>query len=115
MAVSSTHPNQHAYQSGNCTETALHQLVLDQKETAFGFFFIYRASLTTPTTTTMPHWSEMESILTLYEWPDLRWRFNRLLQLLGVLQERWPGAVHRDVYFPLLLSLIVDLIIGLKG
>jgi hypothetical protein len=45
MAVSSPlHPNQHAYQAGKSTDTALHQLVvrvekvLDHKETALGVF-----------------------------------------------------------------------------
>jgi hypothetical protein len=45
MVVSSPlHPNQHAYQAGKSTETALHQLVvqvekvLNQKETALGVF-----------------------------------------------------------------------------
>jgi hypothetical protein len=41
--TSPLHPNQHAYQAGKSTETALHQLVrvekmLDQKETALGVF-----------------------------------------------------------------------------
>ena len=44
VTFSPLHPNQHAYQAGKSTETALHQLVvrlekaLDQKETALGVF-----------------------------------------------------------------------------
>jgi hypothetical protein len=45
MVISSLlHPNQHTYQAGKSTETAVHQLVvrieksLDQKEAAVGFF-----------------------------------------------------------------------------
>jgi hypothetical protein len=44
VGFSPLHPNQHAYQAGKSTETALHQLAvrvemaLDQKETALGVF-----------------------------------------------------------------------------
>jgi hypothetical protein len=44
LTLSPLHPNQHAYQAGKATETALHQLmvqiekVLNQKETALGVF-----------------------------------------------------------------------------
>jgi hypothetical protein len=48
---SALHPNQHAYQAGKSTETALHQLVvrvekvLDQKETALRSFLRYRGGV----------------------------------------------------------------------
>jgi hypothetical protein len=44
LVLSPLHPNQHAYQAGKSTETALHQLVvrvdktLDQRHTALGVF-----------------------------------------------------------------------------
>jgi hypothetical protein len=44
LVLSLLHPNQHAYQAGKSTETALHQLVvrvdkaLDQQDTALGVF-----------------------------------------------------------------------------
>jgi hypothetical protein len=44
LTLSPLHPNQHAYQTSNSTETALHQLMvriekaLDQEETALGVF-----------------------------------------------------------------------------
>jgi hypothetical protein len=125
MAVSSPlHPNQHAYQAGNSTEMALHQLivqvekVLDQQETALGVFLDIEGHLTTsPMTPSLPRWLDMRSVTPSYDELGLPWRADGPLRLLGGLQKYrgGQGLPTERRTFPLLWSLVVDeLLTGLN-
>jgi hypothetical protein len=84
MAVSSPlHPNQHAYQGGKSTETALHQLVrfekvLDQKDTALGVFLNMEGAFNNTS-----YDSIMGSVPPQYNGLGLPWRADGSLRLLG--------------------------------
>jgi hypothetical protein len=88
LVQSPLHRNQHAYQAGKSTETALHQLVvrvdkaLEQRDTALGVFLdIEGAFNNTLYDPLVLHWTEMESAPPSGDGSEPPWRANGLLRL----------------------------------
>jgi hypothetical protein len=111
------HPNQHAYQAGKSTETALRQLlvraekVLDQKETALVVFLdIEGAFITTSYDSISAALARHGVSHTIIRCVRATLEGQRVTATLGVLQEYRSGqglsTVRRIV--PLLWSLFVD-------
>jgi hypothetical protein len=123
--TSPLHPNQHAYQAGKSTETALHQLVvrvekvLDQKETALGVFLDIEGAFNNTSYDSISAAMARHGVnQTVIRWVRATLEGRSATAALGVASKSigvTKGCPQGGVLSPLLWSLVVDeLLVGLN-